>query len=104
MTDLSATIATILGSSLADPEAIKETITSAEADLQSLETQLAEAEGKALADTTAESEVEVLASTITTLTLRAKRRSLSLDKLRTAHTEAIKAKARAEREEKRRQV
>src|SRR3954469_21754197 len=104
MIDLSTTIATILASELGDPDQIQFTIRQVEGDLATLEHRLAEAEGKALAAETPEQEVDDLVTAITSLTLKVKRRSSSLDKLCEALDQAVKARARAKREEHLRQV
>jgi len=97
-------VAQVLASELADPEAIAALIRETEAELASLEAELADAEGRALAASTPEDEAEELGKLAAGLALKVKRRSLALDRLRSAHAKAVLAKAKEEAEERRRRV
>jgi hypothetical protein len=104
MNDLTTTITEVLSSELADPEAIAALVRQVEEELASLEAKLANFEGTVLSPATGDDEAEELSRKATTLRLMAKRKATALDGLRAAHARAVLAKAKAEAEERRRQV
>jgi hypothetical protein len=105
MTDpLAQTVAQVLSSELADPEAIAALIRETEAELASLEAKQADAEARVLSPVTSDEEAEELSKSAAVLRLQCQRKAVLLDKLRACHASAVLRCAKAEAEERRRQV